>query len=143
MKKEDIKKIIREVMAENVMNEYKVELTKKNLTPTEIHTVAMKYVQDSIGNIVGKKHDDRIRAARDLGNLLGTSPTDIKEKSGKPALIVYLLKNKLVSKDEYIQMFKNLKEKHSKVIKYVKNSDPVMRRSGGAKRDAMRDMGLA
>ena len=129
---------------ESVVNESsytlgKVQYTDKNMTPTQILDLAMAYVQTPITKIVGNKTDFRVRAANDLAKLTGTTQADVKTRGKQPALILTLSKNGLVSKDEYIKLYKDLLAKQIHVIKYLKNSSPEMRNSSAAMRAAERD----
>lgn len=117
----------------------KEEYTKKNLTPTEILDLAFAYTQTPITRIVGKKLDDRIKTANDVSRLTGMMQLEPTKKSGKPALILHLLKNSLVTKDEYIKLFKELVEVHKSIVKYLKNASPE-RRNAGAAKAAAKDM---
>jgi hypothetical protein len=129
-----------EGMNEVTYNFGKEEYTKKNLTPTQIQDLAFGYVQTPITKLVGKTLGHRVNLANDLARLTGTKQLDAKARGKESALIMVLLKNKLVSKEEYIQMYKDLIEKHQQVIKYLKNASPEMRNSGGAARAAAKDM---
>jgi hypothetical protein len=129
-----------ESVNEATFNFGKEEYTKKNLTPTQIQDLAFGYVQTPITKLVGKTLGHRVNLANDLARLTGTKQLDAKVRGKQPALIMVLLKNKLVSKEEYIQMYKDLIEKHQQVIKYLKNASPEMRNSGGAARAAAKDM---
>ena len=128
------------VVKEATYNFGKEEYTKKNLTPTQIQDLAFGYVQTPITKLVGKTLGHRVNLANDLAKLTGTKQLDAKARGKEAALIMVLLKNKLVSKEEYIQMYKDLIEKHQQVIKYLKNASPEMRNSGGAARAAAKDM---
>jgi hypothetical protein len=129
-----------EVVSEVTYNFGKEEYTKKNLTPTQIQDLAFGYVQTPITKLVGKTLGHRVNLANDLAKLTGTKQLDAKARGKEAALIMVLLKNKLVSKEEYIQMYKDLIEKHQQVIKYLKNASPEMRNAGGAARAAAKDM---
>jgi hypothetical protein len=137
-KKQNISK--ESIVKEATYNFGKEEYTKKNLTPTQIQDLAFGYVQTPITKLVGKTLGHRVNLANDLARLTGTKQLDAKSRGKEPALIMVLLKNKLVSKEEYIQMYKDLIEKHQQVIKYLKNASPEMRNSGGAARAAAKDM---
>jgi len=118
------------------------EYTKKNLTPTDILDLAMAYsqVKGKGTTLWGNKMEKMIRVGNDLAKLNGTTQLDAK-KRGKPALILTLLKNKLVTKDEYIKLYKDLLLKQTSVVKALKNADPASRMVGGAAaRAAHRDM---
>jgi hypothetical protein len=128
------------VVNEATYNFGKEEYTKKNLTPTQIQDLAFGYVQTPITKLVGKTLGHRVNLANDLARLTGTKQLDAKARGKESALIMVLLKNKLISKEEYIQMYKDLIEKHQQVIKYLKNASPEMRNSGGAARAAAKDM---
>jgi hypothetical protein len=128
------------VVKEATYNFGKEEYTKKNLTPTQIQDLAFGYVQTPITKLVGKTLGHRVNLANDLARLTGTKQLDAKARGKEAALIMVLLKNKLVSKEEYIQMYKDLIEKHQQVIKYLRNASPEMRKSGGAARAAAKDM---
>ena len=137
-KKQNISK--ESVVKEATYNFGKEEYTKKNLTPTQIQDLAFGYVQTPITKLVGKTLGHRVNLANDLARLTGTKQLDAKARGKEAALIMVLLKNKLISKEEYIQMYKDLIEKHQQVIKYLKNASPEMRNSGGAARAAAKDM---
>ena len=137
-KKQNVSK--ESIVKEITYNFGKEEYTKKNLTPTQIQDLAFGYVQTPITKLVGKTLGHRVNLANDLARLTGTKQLDAKSRGKEPALIMVLLKNKLVSKEEYIQMYKDLIEKHQQVIKYLKNASPEMRNSGGAARAAAKDM---
>jgi len=119
------------------------EYTKKNLTPTDILDLAMAYsqVQGKGTTMYGRKMDKMIAVANDLAKLNGTTQQDAKKRGDKPALILTLLKNKLVTKDEYITLYKDLLLKQTSVVKNLKNADPASRMVGGAAaRAAHKDM---
>jgi hypothetical protein len=119
------------------------EYTKKNLTPTDILELAMAYsqVQGKGTTMYGRKMDKMIAVANDLAKLNGTTQQDAKKRGDKPALILTLLKNKLVTKDEYITLYKDLLLKQTSVVKNLKNADPASRMVGGAAaRAAHKDM---
>ena len=119
------------------------EYTKKNLTPTDILDLAMAYsqVQGKGTTIYGRKMEKMIKVANDLAKLNGTTQQNAKKRGSKPALILTLLKNKLVTKDEYIKLYKDLLLKQTSVVKALKNADPAGRMVGGAAaRAAHRDM---
>jgi hypothetical protein len=127
------------IKKESSHNLGKVQYTDKNMTPTQILDLSMAYVQTPITNIVGNKSEHRVRAANDLAKLTGTTQLDVKTRGKQPALILFLLKNKLVSKEEYTKLYKDLLAKQIQVIKYLKNSSPEMRNSSIAMRAAEKD----
>jgi len=138
--KTEITSILRERSAYKLGTQ---EYTKKNLTPTDILDLAMAYsqVQGKGTTIYGRKMDKMIAVANDLAKLNGTTQQDAKKRGDKPALILTLLKNKLVTKDEYITLYKDLLLKQTSVVKNLKNADPASRMVGGAAaRAAHRDM---
>jgi hypothetical protein len=119
----------------------KVQYTDKNMTPTDILSLAMAYVETSGNKMLGGKLGNMVTVANDLARLTGTTQLNAKERGKKPALIIHLLKNKLVSKDEYVKLYKDLIEKQISVIKSLKNADPASRMVGGAAaRQAHKDM---
>lgn len=144
MKLSELKTKITNILRER--STYKLgtqEYTKKNLTPTDILDLAMAYsqVQGKGTTIYGRKMDKMIAVANDLAKLNGTTQQDAKKRGNKPALILTLLKNKLVTKDEYITLYKDLLLKQTSVVKNLKNADPAFRMVGGAAaRAAHRDM---
>jgi hypothetical protein len=142
--KEQVKTILREkTMNEENYTIGSVEYTKKNMTPTQILDLAMAYsqVQGKGTTIYGGKMEKMIKVANDLAKLNGTTQLDVKKRGDKPALILTLLKNKLVTKDEYITLYKDLLLKQTSVVKSLKNADPASRMVGGAAaRAAHRDM---
>ena len=144
MKLSELKTEITSILRER--STYKLgtqEYTKKNLTPTDILDLAMAYsqVQGKGTTMYGRKMDKMIAVANDLAKLNGTTQQDAKKRGDKPALILTLLKNKLVTKDEYITLYKDLLLKQTSVVKNLKNADPTSRMVGGAAaRAAHKDM---
>jgi hypothetical protein len=130
---------IKESVNEATYDLGKKQYTDKNMTPTEILELAMAYAQTPVTKIVGNKHEYRVRSANDLAKLNGTTQSDVKTRGKQPALILFLLKNELVSKEEYVKLYKVLLAKQIEVIRYLKNSSPEMRNSGGAMRAAEKD----
>jgi hypothetical protein len=133
---------VKESVNENTYKLGDIEYTKKNMTPTQILDLAMAYsqVKGKGTTMWGNKMEKMINVGNDLAKLNGTTQQDAK-KRGKPALILTLLKNKLVTKDEYIKLYKDLLLKQTSVVKALKNADPASRMVGGAAaRAAHRDM---
>ena len=94
--------------------------------------MAYSQVKGKGTTIYGRKMDKMITVANDLAKLNGTTQQDAKKRGDKPALILTLLKNKLVTKDEYITLYKDLLLKQTSVVKNLKNADPAARMVGGA-----------
>ena len=145
--KELVKRIVRESFKQSISetsyNLGSEQYTKRNMTPVQILDLAMAYAKvPGKGNpMYGKKMPKMIAVANDLARLNGTIQLDAKTRSKEPALILSLLKNKLVSKEEYIELYKNLLQKQISVIGALKNSDPASRMVGGAAaRQAHKDM---
>src|SRR5210317_1172817 len=139
---ESITSNMKESVNENIYKLGDIEYTKKNMTPTQILDLAMAYsqVKGKGTTMWGNKMEKMINVGNDLAKLNGTTQQDAK-KRGKPALILTLLKNKLVTKDEYIKLYKDLLLKQTSVVKALKNADPASRMVGGAAaRAAHRDM---
>jgi len=119
------------------------EYTSRKLTSTQILDLAYAYA-----NVPGKgnpmynnKMEKMIKVANDLAKLTGAKQMNPKARGGEPALILFLLKNKLVTQDEYVKLYKNLSQKHISVAKALKNADPASRMIGGAAaRQAHKDM---
>src|SRR6056300_362983 len=133
---------VKQSVNENTYKLGDIEYTKKNMTPTQILDLAMAYsqVKGKGTTMWGNKMEKMINVGNDLAKLNGTTQQDAK-KRGKPALILTLLKNKLVTKDEYIKFYKDLLLKQTSVVKALKNADPASRMVGGAAaRAAHRDM---
>ena len=147
MKMDDLKKVIAKLIRENFHQSIseatydfgKKQYTDKNMTPTEILDLAMAYVNEPITKLVGKTLGHRIYVANDLAKLTGTTQSDVKIRGKQPALILFLLKNSLVSKEEYAKIYKDLLAKQIQVIKYLKNASPDMRNSSSAMRAAEKD----
>ena len=121
----------------------KEEYTKKNMTPTQILDLAMAYAKvPGKGNpMYNNKMENMIKVANDLARLNGTKQMDAKSRGNEPALILFLLKNGLVTQEEYVKLYKNLLEKQIAVVKALKNADPASRMIGGAAaRQAHKDM---
>ena len=114
--------------------------TDKGLTPTDIQELAFLYAKTPIAKIVGKNMDKGIRVATDLGRLTGKLQTNPKESSGKPALLTFLLKNSLVTKEEYIKLYKILTERHTEAVKFIERAPKSNRGAGAAQAAAKRDM---
>jgi len=147
MKMDDLKKVIAKLIRENFHQSIseatydfgKKQYTDKNMTPTEILDLAMAYVNEPITKLVGKTLGHRIYVANDLAKLTGTTQSDVKTRGKQPALVLFLLKNSLVSKEEYAKIYKDLLAKQIQVIKYLKNASPDMRNSSSAMRAAEKD----
>ena len=147
MKMDDLKKVIAKLIRENFHQSIseatydfgKKQYTDKNMTPTEILDLAMAYVNEPITKLVGKTLGHRIYVANDLAKLTGTTQSDVKTRGKQPALVLFLLKNSLVSKEEYAKLYKDLLAKQIQVIKYLKNASPDMRNSSSAMRAAEKD----
>lgn len=146
----ELKEQVKSILREKMMNEEqytigKKQYTKGKLTPTDIHSLTMDYVNLPVTRLQ-KKQDLMTNAFIDMKNLLGVDYNYINKKftkSSKPALMVYLLKNGLVDKSEYIDIYKKLTDKMKQLSKYVQNSSNrgnVGRSSGMAHTYAMRDM---
>ena len=146
----ELKEQVKSILREKMMNEEqytigKKQYTKGKLTPTDIHSLTMDYVNLTVTRLQ-KKQDLMTNAFIDMKNLLGVDYNYINKKftkSSKPALMVYLLKNGLVDKSEYIDIYKKLTDKMKQLSKYVQNSSNrgnVGRSSGMAHTYAMRDM---
>jgi hypothetical protein len=132
---------VRESINEVTYDLGKKQYTDKNMTPTEILELAMAYANTSISKMSGGKLSNIINSANDLAKLNGTTQLDAKTRGKQPALIVFLLRNKLLNKDEYVKLYKDLIEKQISVIKVLKNADPALRMIGGAAaRAAYKDM---
>jgi hypothetical protein len=119
------------------------EYTNRKLTPTQILDLAMAYANVSgKGNpMYNNKMEKMIKVANDLAKLTGTKQMNPKARASEPALILFLLKNKLVTQDEYVKLYKNLSQKHIAVANALKNADPASRMIGGvAARQAHKDM---
>jgi hypothetical protein len=147
MKLSQLKEQIRNVIRERFISESSHKLgseqyTKKQLSPTEIHSLAMEYLNTSVNKMYGsgKKMDSLINVANDLARLTGTTQQS-HVKRGNPALLLQILKNNLVDKNEYIKLYRELIKKQESVIKTLKNADPASRMVGGAAaRQAYKDM---
>jgi len=147
MKMDDLKKVIAKLIRENFHQSIseatydfgKKQYTDKNMTPTEILDLAMAYVNEPITKLAGNSLGHRIYVANDLAKLTGTTQSDVKTRGKQPALVLFLLKNSLVSKEEYAKIYKDLLAKQIQVIKYLKNASPDMRNSSSAMRAAEKD----
>lgn len=149
MKMDDLKKVIAKLIRENFHQTIseatydlgKKQYTEKNMTPTEILDLAMAYSNTPANKMLSGKLGNMVNVANDLAKLNGTTQLDAKTRGKNPALILFLLKNKLVTKEEYIDLYKELLTKQISVIKSLKNADPASRMVGGAAaRQAHKDM---
>lgn len=141
--KETIREKFKQSLSESSYNLGSEQYTKRNMTPVQILDLAMAYANvPGKGNpMYGKKMPKMIVVANDLARLNGTIQQNHKIRSKEPALILSLLKNKLVTKDEYVKLYNNLLEKQISVIAALKNADPASRIVGGAAaRQAHKDM---
>lgn len=141
--KETIREKFKQSLSEASYNLGSEQYTKRNMTPVQILDLAMAYAKvPGKGNpMYGKKMPKMIAVANDLARLNGTIQLDTKTRSKEPALILSLLKNKLVSKEEYVELYNNLLQKQISVIGALKNADPASRMVGGAAaRQAHKDM---
>ena len=149
MNESKIKEIVREIVRESFKQSIsetsydlgKKSYTDKNMTPTEILDLAMAYSKIPANQMLKGKLGNMVNVANDLAKLTGTTQLDAKTRGKQPALIIHLLKNQLVSKDEYVNLYKELITKQISVIKSLKNADPASRMVGGAAaRQAHKDM---
>lgn len=145
--KNTVKEVIRENFKQSISeasyNLGSEQYTKRNMTPVQILDLAMAYAKvPGKGNpMYGRKMPKMIVVANDLARLNGTIQQNAKIRSKEPALILSLLKNKLVSKEEYVELYNNLLQKQISVIGALKNADPASRMVGGAAaRQAHKDM---
>jgi hypothetical protein len=122
-------------------NDYKlgnVEYTAKNMGPVDIMKLAFAYHQAPITKLAGKNIDHRIRVARDLGRLIGKNHINPNERGKEPAWLLYPYKGKLVSTEEYKEIYNGLFDKLKRLVKYIKNADPATRRDAAAAKAAAR-----
>ena len=148
MKDKNGKEVPNCVPNESVVNEEtsyalgKQQYTQKTLTPSQILDLATAYVNvPNLEKIFNGKLDNIVNVANDLARLNGTTQLDAKTRGKKPALILSLLNNKLISKDDYVKLYKKLIEKQILTVKRLKNADPASRMVGGAAaRQAYKDM---
>jgi hypothetical protein len=122
-------------------NDYKigdVEYTAKNMGPVDIMRLAFQYHQTPITKLAGKNIDHRIRVARDLGRLIGKNHINPNERGKEPAWLLYPYKGKLVSTEEYKEIYNGLFDKLKRLVKYIKNADPATRRDAAAAKAAAR-----
>lgn len=149
MKEVQIKNIVKQIVREQFkqsLSEASYDLgkksyTDKNMTPVEILDLAMAYSKTPANQMLKGKLGNMVNVANDLAKLTGTTQQDAKTRGKQPALIIHLLKNQLVSKDEYVNLYKDLISKQISVIKSLKNADPASRMVGGAAaRQAHKDM---
>jgi hypothetical protein len=141
--KETIREKFKQSLTEASYNLGSEQYTKRNMTPVQILDLAMAYAKvPGKGNpMYGKKMQKMIVVANDLARLNGTIQQDHRIRTKEPALILSLLKNKLVSKEEYVELYNNLLQKQISVIAALKNADPASRIVGGAAaRQAHKDM---
>jgi hypothetical protein len=149
MNEVQVKQIVREIVREEFRQSLseasydlgKKQYTDKKMTPVEILDLAMAYANTPANKMLSGKLGNMVNVANDLAKLNGTTQLDAKTRGKQPALILFLLKNSLVTKDEYIKLYKDLIEKQISVIKSLKNADPASRMVGGAAaRQAHKDM---
>ena len=148
MKDKNGKEVPNCVPNESVVNEEtsytlgKQQYTQKTLTPSQILDLATAYVNiPNLTKIFSGKLGNMVNVANDLARLNGTTQLDAKTRGKNPALILSLLKNKLISKDDYVKLYRNLIQKQMLVVKTLKNADPASRIVGGAAaRQAYKDM---
>ena len=143
--KEIVRGIVRESFKQSLSESSyefgKKSYTDKNLTPAEILDLVNAYIKEPITKLAGGTLPRRIYIANDLAKLNGTTQLDAKTKGKHPALILSLLKSGLVTKDEYIKLYKSLIDRQIQIISKLKNADPASRMIGGAAaRQAYKDM---
>ena len=163
MKLSEFKEVVREISRKKFyesLNEAskdfkigKQAYTNRGLTPVDIHQLAMEFIKTPHSNF-GKKDSEVVSAMKDLLALTGKGlaakvvgtfgkPDKFKiVKSNKPALILHLLKNNLVDKKEYVDIYKQLNSKLEKFLPKFQNNDLANRRqpTGAAKSAAKKDM---
>jgi len=142
--KEIVRQIVRESFQQSLSEETyqfgKKSYTDKKLTPSEILDLANAYINTPITKISGSSLGSRVYTANDLARLTGTIQMDVKTRSKQPALIVQILKNGLLTKDEYVKLYTALIKLQAKFIEsYLKNASPEKRNSSAAMRAAARD----
>lgn len=113
--------------------------TKTDMPPEDILSLANAYKNTKISKLVGRTIDIRVNVANDLAKLTGGKQTKAGMQPGNKAMLVQVLKNKLISTDEYKELYRSLVDKHKQVIKYVQNSDPASRQDRRAAKAAARD----
>jgi hypothetical protein len=116
-----------------------VEYTAKNMGPVDIMSLAFAYHQTPINKLVSKNPDSKIRVVRDLGRLIGKNPMNPTEKGKESAWLLYPYKGKLVSTEEYKQIYTDLTDKLKKVSLMAKKVGGVGS-SSAAKAAAKADM---
>lgn len=138
--KSKLREIIREeiqrlnetgIINETKYNFGKVEYTKKRLSPTEILDLAKAYIDTPISKLAGRSHGGMVVVANDIANLNGRIQHLPDQKSKSPALLHQTLKSGLITKDEYVKLWKALIHRHKEFVKkYLNNSDYSQRFAG-------------
>ena len=118
----------------------KVQFTDRNMTPTDIAQVAYNYTHIPKDRILKGKRDNLIRIANDLAKLTGGNQLQAGLQSGNKALILFLLKNSLVTATEYKGLYKDLVELHKEVIQKLKKAKSSKTKGGSARTQAKKDM---
>ncbi len=154
MKLSELKTEITSILRER--STYKLgtqEYTKKNLTPTDILDLANVFIETPHTKF-GKKDGEVVTSMKDLLSLLGKG-LDAKVngkwgkrdtfkvvKGPKPAILHQILKNNLLDKKEYIDLYYKLENKLNLFLPKFTNNDLANRRTptGAAKAAAHIDM---
>ena len=148
MNESKIKEVVRGIVRESFkqsLNEAtytfgKKSYTDKHITPEEILDLANAYLKEPITKLAGNSLGHRVYVANDFARLTGTIQMDVRTRSKQPALIVQLLKNKLLTKDEYVKLYQELIKKQAHYIeKYLQNASPEKRRDAAAAKAAAID----
>lgn len=128
--KTQLREIIREEISKLNESSYKlgkVEYTKNKLTPSQILDLTNVYINTPITKVIGTTHNERILAANDVSKLTGTIQHLPNKRGKSPALLHQVLESGLISKDEYIKLYKQLINRHKEIVNYLNNSDPSNR----------------
>jgi hypothetical protein len=142
--KEIVRGIVRESFKQSLSEATyafgKKSYTDKHITPEEILDLANAYLKEPITKLAGNSLGHRVYVANDFARLTGTIQMDVRTRSKQPALIVQLLKNKLLTRDEYVKLYQELIKKQAHYIeKYLQNASPEKRRDAAAAKAAAID----
>ncbi len=108
-------------------------------TPEDILELAQLYAKTPAKKI-GKKLDMQIKVANDLAKLTGGTQLKPGLQPGNKAKLLPLLKTDLISKSDYIKLYRDLVEKHKELVKIINSTNPKTTGGGSAARAAKRDM---
>lgn len=121
-----------------VKNLGKIQYTKSPMSSKETLDLAQSYIANGSSKLSKGKQDLRTRIINDIASLTGGTQTTPGMKKGNKALLVSVLKDKLISVEEYKKLYLDLVDLHKVMLK-LKKKTKVPKETSGSKAQAKRD----